>query len=295
MLTSPVAQIIALRTFQFSVLDAAFMAGWYAALPRDTFWQGAVPINAFFCAAALSAYFVGVFVQGALPQPVSLLGVPPRLYRLPEARGNAVALTFDDGPHPDTTPALLEILAAYEAKATFFLVGENVRRYPDLAAQIHRAGHSIGVHGLQHRTLLLQNAYQIRRDLADACALIEAATGAKIPRLLRPPYGFKSWATVRHVSRAGWHIVDWSIDVRDYATGDAGTPAHIAARFVRGLDASIVRNAKNTARKTNGGDIVLLHEQVPRENGNPRKQTTLAALPEILQTCQKRGLQCVAL
>ena len=184
---NPVAQIIAVRTVQWGIADTAFMAALHFVLPPETFWHVGVPVNALWCAAGLSGYFVSVFVPGVLPQPVKWLRVPPRFYRLPETDGDAVALTFDDGPHPDTTPHLLELLAKHDAKATFFLVGKQVQTYPHLAAQISDEGHTIGVHGLHHRTMILQKARQIRSDLSQAQQIIEQATGKPLTRRFFAP------------------------------------------------------------------------------------------------------------
>ena len=287
---NPVAQIITTRTGQVGVVDAAVLCVLYLLVPQGVFWHVVVPANALLCLVGLCAYFVCVFVPGVLPQPVSLLGVPPRFFRLPVyVSPNCIALTFDDGPHPDTTPHFLDVLHAHGAKATFFLVGEQVEQFPHLAARIAREGHTIGVHGLHHRTMVTQTPHQVRRDLRQAQAIIETATGVPLTRrLVRPPYGFKTWTLLRTTARAGWTIVDWSLDVRDYKTAqNEDAVAQIVARFECGLE-----TAKGKYRS---GEIVLLHEQVPGTNGKSRPQTALAAMPELLRACERRGLRCVAL
>src|SRR5439155_8821651 len=112
--------------------------------------------------------------------------------RLEPARG-AVALTFDDGPHPQGTPAVLEALERTGAVATFFLVGEQVERRPALAREITTAGHGIALHGHRHRNLLRVPPRALAEDLRRAGALIAEATGVA-PRLYRPPYGIFSAA-----------------------------------------------------------------------------------------------------
>ncbi len=114
--------------------------------------------------------------------------------RRPGAAG--VALTFDDGPHPQGTPATLAALDAAGARATFFLVGEQVRAYPALAAEIVAAGHEVAVHGDRHRNLLRLTPRALAADLDRAAATIGEATG-RAPTLHRPPYGIYSHAGPR--------------------------------------------------------------------------------------------------
>ena len=102
------------------------------------------------------------------------------------ASGTGYALTFDDGPHPQGTPAVLEILARDRVSATFFLVGEQVRRNPSLAGEIVAAGHDIGLHCDRHRNLLRLTPRQVRADIARAQDAIERATDRAIG-LYRPP------------------------------------------------------------------------------------------------------------
>jgi peptidoglycan/xylan/chitin deacetylase (PgdA/CDA1 family) len=263
---NPVARIIGVRTAQAGGAAVAALAGLRLALPDALFWP------AFFGGGALvggglSAYFVATFTAG-LPFPGA-----PLLVRLPESAGpDAVALTFDDGPHPETTPRLLDTLAAHGAQATFFLVGERASRYAKLARRVTEAGHMVGVHGLRHRTMALDTAGAIRRDLAEAARRIEDATGAAplAGRWLRPPYGFKSLTLCRTATEEGWRLAAWSLDARDY---DPQTPETLAARILGRLAP---------------GDVVLLHER-------PGVPATLDALPRLLAGCAERGLRLVAL
>ncbi|MHB1810305.1 MAG: polysaccharide deacetylase family protein, partial [Solirubrobacteraceae bacterium] len=121
--------------------------------------------------------------------------------RLPDGRG--CALTFDDGPHPQGTPAVLELLAAARARATFFLVGERVRANPSLVGEILTAGHEIGLHCDRHRNLMRLLPPQVRRDFAMAEASIAAAAG-RAPTLYRPPYGIPNAAALRIARARGW-------------------------------------------------------------------------------------------
>src|SRR3954471_17189558 len=102
--------------------------------------------------------------------------------------GDGVALTFDDGPHPQGTPAVMDALAAAGATATFFLVGEQVERRPALAAELVAAGHEVALHGHRHRTLLPLPARALDHELDRGAAIVEDAAGAA-PAHYRPPYG----------------------------------------------------------------------------------------------------------
>lgn len=263
---NPVAQIIGLRTAQVGGGAFAALAGLRLGLPDTLFWP------AFFAgggvvAGGLSGYFVATFTAR-----LSFPGGAALLVRLPEGAGSAVALTFDDGPHPETTPRLLDILAAHGARATFFLVGERASRYPALARRIAAEGHGIGLHGLRHRTMALDPAARIARELREAQARIEEAAGAPVGPgcWLRPPYGFKSLTLMRAAARAGWGIAAWSCDGRDY---DPHTPESLAARL----------NARLAPR-----EIVLLHER-------PGVPATLDALPAVLAHLSAAGLRTALL
>src|SRR3954449_11492721 len=111
-----------------------------------------------------------------------------RVHRRLSAAAATVHLTFDDGPHPQGTPAVLEALAARGATATFFLVGEQVERHPALAREIAAAGHVVALHGQRHRCLLRLAPRALADDLRRATDVIGAAAGGLAP-LYRPPYG----------------------------------------------------------------------------------------------------------
>jgi len=130
-------------------------------------------------------------LAGAVPALRAPLGVEDRA-----AGGEGYALTFDDGPHPQGTPAVLEILAAARVRATFFLVGEQVRRDRGLAREVVSAGHGIGLHCDRHRNLLRLGPAQVRTDIDRAQDEIVAATGVQ-PLLYRPPYGILNAAALR--------------------------------------------------------------------------------------------------
>ena len=153
-----------------------------------------------------------------------------------------MALTFDDGPHPEGTPAILELLARAGARATFFVVGEQVRRRPELVVEIAAAGHEVGLHGYRHRLQLRLSAAQIHEDTARGMAAIEDATGA-LATLHRPPYGIYSPAGLRAARGVGLRPLLWSRWGKDWRRFT--TPNRIASRVLTGLLA---------------GDVILLHD-----------------------------------
>ena len=192
---------------------------------------------------------------------------------LDEPRG--VALTFDDGPHPEGTPAVLEELARHDARATFFLVGEQVRAYPDVARAIAAAGHEIAVHGDRHVLLLRRRTREVRVDYDRAAATIEEATGAR-PALYRPPYGIFSSGSLAEVRRRGWRPLLWSTWGRDWER--RATPSSITRRATRGLQ---------------GGDVVLLHDSDAYSSDESWRRT-VGALPSILDAVAAIGEPAVS-
>jgi len=137
-------------------------------------------------ACAVAAGHVLPALAGAWPPLRRPLGIEDHT-----ASGTGYAITFDDGPHPRGTPAVLEILAAAGVQATFFLVGEQVERDPTLAGEIVAAGHGVGLHCHRHRNLLRVGPRGVREDIARAEERIAGATGRAVA-LYRPPYGILS-------------------------------------------------------------------------------------------------------
>lgn len=127
-----------------------------------------------------------------------------------------IALTFDDGPHPTNTPRLLDLLKAKNVKATFYVVGTNVRRYPEIMRRIVAEGHEIGNHTVNHPNLTKLSDDGVRKELRDCHQAILSATGVT-PRTLRPPYGAitatqKSWIR----KEFGYPSILWSVDPEDW-------------------------------------------------------------------------------
>jgi len=216
----------------------------------------------------------GPALMPLFPPLAGLLGVPRTL---PEAPSRPeVAITFDDGPHPEGTPAVLDILSDEGILATFFLVGERVRANPQLAQEIVEAGHKVALHCDLHRNALRLTGAQIRDDIARAQATIQDTTGID-PQLQRAPLGIYTPAFLREVKRAGlqpWIWSQWGRDWRARATPE-----------------SIVKDA---TAKLKAGDIVLLHDGDDYSaEGSHRR--TVAALPAILNAVKARSLDAVVL
>jgi peptidoglycan/xylan/chitin deacetylase (PgdA/CDA1 family) len=182
-----------------------------------------------------------------------------------------VSLTFDDGPHAEGTPAVLEELARVGASATFFLVGEQVARRPALAREIVDAGHEVAVHGHRHTLLLRRRVAELAEDLDRAVAAIEDATGIA-PALYRPPYGVFSSGALAHVRARGWRPLLWSRWGRDWER--RATPQSIARRATSGL---------------RPGDVVLLHDSDAYSSDDSWRRTT-AALPSVLDAVAALGV-----
>jgi len=216
-------------------------------------------------AAAVGYLLPGL--AGAWPALRAPLGIEDRT-----ASGRGYALTFDDGPHAQGTPAMLEILALANVRATFFLVGEQVRRNPSLAAEIVAAGHGVGLHCHRHRNLLRLTPRQLREDLARARELIETHAGVS-PTLYRPPYGLLSAPALRLAYERGWRTLLWSHWGRDW---DArATPESICARVTDGASE---------------GAVLLLHDADDYSAADSWRRTA-RALPRVLETLAGRGLQ----
>jgi peptidoglycan-N-acetylglucosamine deacetylase len=201
-----------------------------------------------------------------LPRLASAYGIECRL----ESQ-DLIALTFDDGPHAEGTPAVLDQLARHGASATFFLVGEQVAQRPALAREIVDAGHEVAVHGYRHSLLLRRSVRELAGDLDRAVAVIAEATG-KAPALYRPPYGVFSSGGLAHVRHRGWRPLLWSTWGRDWER--RATAQSIARRATKGL---------------RGGDVVLLHDSDAYSSEDSWRRTA-AALPSVLEAVAALGV-----
>lgn len=191
------------------------------------------------------------------------------------ADGAGCALTFDDGPHPTGTPAVLEVLASAGARATFFLVGEQVRANPTLAAEIVAQGHWIGLHCDRHRNLMRLTPRQVRQDIERAHETIGEVTGVA-PSIYRPPYGILNAAALRIARQRDWRTLLWSHWGRDWEA--RATPESITALATADL---------------RPGSVVLLHD-ADDYGAQGSWRNTVAALPAILGRVGEAGLTLTA-
>ncbi|MBA3261418.1 MAG: polysaccharide deacetylase family protein [Thermoleophilaceae bacterium] len=187
--------------------------------------------------------------------------------------GARVALTFDDGPDPDATPAVLEALEAAGARATFFLVGEQVEAHPELAREIAARGHAVGMHSHSH--VEQDQLSDPRADFDATGAAIRRATGLDAT-FYRPPFGRFSEDTYAECLRRRLAPVYWSGWGCDW---EPIPPARIADVAVRDLEP---------------GTILLLHDSA-RYAYRSSALPTAQALPDILAAARQRGLEPVAL
>jgi peptidoglycan/xylan/chitin deacetylase (PgdA/CDA1 family) len=198
------------------------------------------------------------------------LGIPRTL----PAGSDGVALTFDDGPHPEGTPAVLELLARAGHRAIFFLIGEQVERRPELAKEIVSEGHLVAVHGYRHRLQLRLSSNQLGADLHRALRTIEGATGTT-PEHHRPPYGAYSPAGLRLAVGSGLKPLLWSRWGKDWRKFT--TPRAIAARATRDL---------------RPGDVILLHDADFYSARNSHRRT-VEALRLIVAELERREIGTV--
>lgn len=191
---------------------------------------------------------------------------PPLLYRMlfPETlwrinkRKHTVYLTFDDGPVPEVTPWVLDTLDRYGVKATFFCVGDNVARNPELFEEVKRRGHSVGNHTMNHMQGAKVSTRLYLRNVAEAHELIQS-------NLFRPPHGLLRWAQ-SHVLRSRYTIIMYDLVTRDYSKKLNGE--------------QVLENVKRFARN---GSIIVFHDSIKaRENMQ-------YALPRAIEWLQAQG------
>ncbi len=163
-----------------------------------------------------------------------LLGTVTRVH----TSGSVMALTFDDGPHPEYTPQLLEILDRHGAHATFFMVGQRAEKYPDVMAEVARRGHAIGNHSWNHPSFPLLTGAQRRQQIRQ-CASVLANTGA---RLFRPPFGHQDTASRLDAWLLGYDVIAWSVLADDWLNH---SPEQVFDRL---------------SERIRPGSIILLHD-----------------------------------
>jgi peptidoglycan-N-acetylglucosamine deacetylase len=185
-------------------------------------------------------------------------------------RPGGIALTFDDGPDPHGTPAVLETLAGLGWRATFFMLGSQVRRHPEIARLVVDAGHEVAVHGTVHRNHLIRTPVGIRRDLRLAVREIGDVTGVR-PRWFRPPYGILTTGTLWAAHEVDLTPVLWTAWGKDWQAGPA---AQVTAEVMRSLG--------------DGGTVLLHDSDCTSRPGSWR--STVAALPLLAAEIRARDL-----
>lgn len=173
-----------------------------------------------------------------------------------------IVLTFDDGPHPKQTLQILDLLDRYNIKATFFMIGVNVRNYPKVAQMVADRGHEIGNHTETHSHSIRLDDHELRTEIAQCQENILKNTGKQC-KLFRPPEGALNDSMRTTINNMGYCNVLWTLDTRDWAH----TPPEEIATM-------IIQNAKH-------GDIILMHDYIGANS--PTLQALELFIPELLR------------
>ncbi len=198
------------------------------------------------------------------------------IYRA-KTRHKNVVLTFDDGPSPVWTPLILDELKKAGIKATFFMIGHHVQRYPEIARRVVREGHTIGNHGYAHSVLLYYTLEELEEEVKYTEHVIKEITGQKT-RYFRPPKAWLRRSEKEKIKELGYEIILWSLNSKDWVTFSH----KIMVDF-------LCRNVKN-------GDILLFHDSggaFKREGGDRRQ--TVAAISLLAKRLQKKGFDFVSI
>ncbi len=262
-LRAAVAAVVGVFAFEliyFGVLDE-----W---LGRFWFFRYHVPV-AIFLFGFLSAMGANYYAyHGIGPQEGVVRHGPHKPY---------VALTFDDGPHPEFTSRILDILAEKKVQATFFMVGRHVDKYPDVARRVVAESHEVGNHTYSHRDLMTASLKTVVKETNEADDAISRQLGVRT-RLFRPPRGMLSAAGRQLLTAKGFTIALWTVSAQDWRR-DA--PRVVVRRIIR---------------HTRPGGIILFHDSgaLLRSEGG-RRDTTVEALPLVIDELSARGYQFVGL
>jgi len=177
---------------------------------------------------------------------------------------DSIHLTFDDGPDPVATPLILQELKAHNIQATFFLLGQNVQKFPDLVRQIHNEGHQIGNHSYAHKRLLFKNKAFLRDEILRTMEILEKTIGTH-SKYFRPPYGYFGWTTLKVLHELGLTCVLWDVDSKDYKLNS-----------VTDISLRVISNTTN-------GSILLFHDN------DLTSHRVGTYLPVLLNTLLRKG------
>jgi peptidoglycan-N-acetylglucosamine deacetylase len=223
-------------------------------------------------AAAVGIAAAGLAAHGTWHRNSAVFG--PVLSHLPGDE-QVVSITFDDGPNPQATSRILDVLRREEVRATFFILGRHAERWPELVRRASLEGHQLANHGYFHRKLHRRSPAYVRDDLTRGTEQIVRASGVR-PAHFRAPHGFRSpWVTPIAAS-LGQRTVGWSLGVWDSARPGSEV---IAERAIKGMHA---------------GSILLLHDGDGYDADGDRMQTA-EALPRIIEGLRGRGFRFTTL
>ncbi|AJY75724.1 polysaccharide deacetylase family protein [Paenibacillus beijingensis] len=184
-----------------------------------------------------------------------------------------VALTFDDVPDTEFTPKVLDILARYHVKATFFIVGQRAKEHPEMVRRIVREGHAIGNHSYNHMVFSNLSQHKFSLQIAKTESILKSIVGFA-PRYIRPPYGEITPGQLEWARKHGYYIVNWNVDSEDWRSISSG------------------RVLQNIKRTLTPGSIVLQHA-----GGGVGEDLsgTVKALPELIGYLRQKGYEIVTL
>lgn len=191
-----------------------------------------------------------------------------RVYSEVRTDEKMIALTFDDGPHATYTEEILDILKEYDAHATFFTVGDNVKRFPEIVDREIAEGHEVANHTLSHKHMAKLGEGELEYEILE-CENLLYSHNEYTPRLFRPPEGVLSEKNSKIIAALGYDIVLWSIDTRDWS--------HTA---VDKIVNNVLKNAEN-------GSIILFHDFIAKPSPTPE------ALRIILPKLKEQGYEFV--
>ena len=191
-------------------------------------------------------------------------------------RGKKIALTFDDGPNPACTSALLDVLAKHNVRATFFMIGQFVRQQPELTRRVLAAGHEVGNHTFSHPNLSLASERKTRQELADCESALKDAGVGNQSGLFRPPFGARRPVTFRIARELGLTPIQWSVTAFDWNAPSAE------------------RIEQNVEKRLRGGDVLLFHDGGHRAVNTDRMHT-VNAVASLVPKLVDRGYEFVTI
>jgi peptidoglycan/xylan/chitin deacetylase (PgdA/CDA1 family) len=224
----------------------------------------ATGISAVAASTAVLGLAAGGFAYGAMAPSSQLFGRTLIAPRNVSGQPAQIALTFDDGPNPACTPRLLDLLAAHNVRATFFMIGSFAHQQPELVRRVLAAGHLIGNHSWSHPNLAITPAARVNQELTRTRDALQQITGAPI-RFFRPPYGARRPHVFKTARLLGMTPVTWNAMTNDWAEPSADA---IAARLVRFVD-----RLQQQGRAAN----IVLHDGGHRALGANRNPSVDAA------------------